>query len=86
MKEELNKDPVFWFEINPVLVPNVEGAGVPNVDVVPNPVVPLVLLPNKGVVVLLEVVWPKPVKPVLVDVGGILKADLFWLNNPMLYK
>lgn len=72
-------------ELKPVLVPNVEGAVAPNVDVVPNPVV-LVLLPNNGVVVLFVAGCPKLVKPVLVDVDGILKADLFWLNNPMLCK
>jgi len=70
-------------ELKPVLVPNVEDAVAPNVDV-PNPVV-VVLLPNNGVVVFVDD-WPKPVKPVLADVDGILKADLFWLNNPMLYK
>jgi len=61
-------------ELKPVLVPNVEGAATPN-DV-PNPVV-LVLLPNNGVVVLFVAGWPKLVKPVVVDVDGILKADLF---------
>lgn len=86
LNDELNNEgPVFWPELK-VLVPNVEGVAAPNVDVVPNPVVPLVLLPNNGVVVLFDAVWPKPVNPVLVDVDGILKADLFWLNNPMLCK
>lgn len=79
-----NEDPALVPELKPVLVPNVEDAVAPNVDVVPNPVV-VVLLPNNGVVVFVAG-WPKPVKTVLVDVDGILKADLFWLNNPMLYK
>lgn len=84
LNDELNnEDPVLELELKPVLVPNVEGAAAPNVDVVPNPVV-LVLLPNNGVVVLFVAGWPKLVKPVVVDVDGILKADLFWLNSPIL--
>lgn len=55
LNEELNnEDPVLEVELKPVLVPNVEGAAAPNVDVVPNPVV-LVLVPNNGVVVVLFV-------------------------------
>jgi len=67
---------VLELELKPVLVPNVEGTAAPNVDVDPKPVV-VVLFPNNGVVVLFVAGWPKPVKPVLVDVDGILKADLF---------
>jgi hypothetical protein len=52
LNDELNnEDPLLEPVLKPVLVPNVEGAAAPNVDVVPNPVV-VVLLPNNGVVVL----------------------------------
>lgn len=52
LNDELNnEDPVLTLALKAVLVPNVEGAVAPNVDVVPKPVV-VVLLPNNGVVVL----------------------------------
>lgn len=77
LKDELNKeDPVFWPELKPVFVPNPDGV-IPNVDVVPNPAVIGLFTPNNDVLVLFVAVWPKPGKPVLVDVDGILKADLF---------
>lgn len=77
LNDELNnEEPVFEPELKAVLVPNVEGAAVPKVEVVPKPAV-VVLLPNNGAAVLFVAGWPKPVNPVLADVDGILKADLF---------
>lgn len=72
--------------MKPVVVPKVDGVVEPKDEVVPKPIVPVDLAPNKLVPVLLDGVWPKLENAALDEVEGALKADLFWLNKPILYK